>query len=280
MILIVPLHDDQTRLEKFVACLNQQTVKPFVLWVDNGTKDCKNCVVKGYTGFARCLPITSHSYSRNYWSGCLKTAQEWILDCGNINDSDTVGIINNDVTFAPNYFQTVHNHCQQGEILSSLIIDAETNEEIQKGVMFLWGDIFSRDFGAIPTISTFVHKNIEALRDCGLFLKVSDFHKIKFHPWLLPHYCGDYAWTNKLIKGGMKVFVPNTLKLHMDFTTTGITDPKSIRELFSITCPHNPIFYTIFILMCCPWKWKLPNIIRVWGYATVRAIRILKGKQL
>ena len=277
IFLIVPLHNDQARLKKFVACLNQQTVKPFVLFVDNGTKDCQNCVVKEYSGSYRCLPITSDSYSKNYWTGCLKTAQEWVLK--NADNDDTVGVMNNDVTFASSYFDIVERYSCRDVILSSLIVNAETGEEVQKGVMFLWGEIFSRGWGAIPTLSTFVHSNIEALRDCGLFLKVSDFRKIRFHPYLLPHYCGDYAWTNKLISGGMKVYVPNILKLNMDFTTTGITNPKTIRELFSITCPHNPWFYTIFILMVCPWKWKIPNIVRVWGYAIVRAIRILKRKQ-
>lgn len=271
--LIVPLHNDQERLREFVACLNAQTVKPFVLWVDNGTKNCARCVVRSYRGGYLCLPITRGGYSRNYWTGCLKTAQEWLERVGS---EHIVGIMNNDVTFGPDYIERATGYSAHNRIVSSLIVDAATGREVQKGVRFLWSTIFTRQYGAISTVSR-LELPYDAMRDSGVFLTVGTFRKIHLHAHLLPHYCNDYTWTNRLIRGGVEVRVPDDLRLSLDFSTTGIVNPKSLRELFSVRCPHNPIIYTVFILLVCPLLWKLPNIIRVWGYAVVRAWRILKG---
>jgi glycosyltransferase involved in cell wall biosynthesis len=256
--LILPLHNEQDRLGKFIDCLNLQTVMPFVIFVDNCSKNtCDCCNVIKYRGPYVCLRIPNS----NYWAGSLKAGQDYACRAERVFFSDIVAVMNNDTTFGPTFFERMVAHCQKGTIVAS-------SEDPRR---ILWHKIWTRSFGVISVIYAW---EPNALSNRAVFMMAEDFAKVRFHPRLLPHYCSDYAWTFQAIKNGMKAYVPLNCDLRVDETTTGITEPKTIRELFSKRCPHNPIYYTIFVLMCAPWLWKIPNVVRVWGYALVRIWRM------
>ena len=255
--LICPLHNEQDRLKKFISRLNTQTEKPFIIFIDSGDENvCETCAAMRYEGKWVCERVPSTTY----WAGSLKVGQGYMRFAAK---DDIVCIANNDTTFSETFFECMTRHCKSGVIVAS-------NEDPKR---ILWHKIWTRAFGAISTIHAW---EPNALSNRAVFMMAEDFLKVKFYPRLLPHYCSDFAWTYQVIKSGVEPYIPLDVDLSVDESTTGITEPKTVKELFSIRCPHNPIYYTIFILMCAPWKWKLPNLVRVFGYAAVRIWRMYR----
>lgn len=264
--VIVPFHNDEQRLEKFIACLNAQIVKPYVLWIDAGSTDKSVHKTLDYVGFSIYLQVSP----KNYWAGSIKEGLTFLSKLY-LKSNDIVGIMNNDVTFDDTYFAIVEGTTRYGVLVSSAIYDGERH--VQNGVQILWHDYLSRDKGVIPTISVCQHP-YHAFPTFGIFLTDKDSRKIKLYPKLLPHYASDYVLTYKLLKSTMFGYVPKQLKLYVDFSTTGIT-PQKIKEIFHIRYSQNPIYLINYVLLCCPLKYKLQNIIRVLGYTLVRIWRIL-----
>jgi len=250
--LILPIHNEN--VSEFIKCLRAQTVKPWmIVWVDSGTKDCGTCEATAPGCYYECIRVSSG----NYWAGSLQAGQRYIARLARP--------MNNDTTFGPDFIETAVKHCKPGRIV----------HWAGDGKRVLWEWIFTRQFGAISTVNSLIPN---ALSNRAVFMMWSDFERVKFHKWLLPHYCSDYAWTCKALKR-LEPFAPFDLELTVDETRTGITEPETIRELFSIKCVHNPIYYSVYVLMCAPLLWKIPNLVRVWGYAMVRMWRIIrKGK--
>lgn len=266
MIVIVPYHNDEKRLENFVACLNAQTFKPFVLWVNSASKDGSWLITYSYTGPKHTIDLAKNAY----WCGCLVAGQKFVAVQ---RPGHIIGVMNNDVEIAPDYFQTIRDNMAPGRIVSSAIYDAQSRILVQRGVRILWDRVFTRSYGVISTVPAF-RAPYDAFRDSGVFVMQEDFLRVSFHARLLPHYQTDYYWTMSLIRSGLNAVVPKKLRLYLDFSATP-GPATTVRGLFSKTCYDNPVFASNYVLLCAPWIWKLPNFIRVWGYAAVRMWRMI-----
>jgi hypothetical protein len=69
---------------------------------------------------------------------------------------------------------------------------------------------------------------------------------------------------------GIKLGSDAALYLWLDETTTGYheVNEKSLKifwnQSFSKKSSHNPIMWTVFVGLACPWRWKLLNWLRIW----------------
>jgi GT2 family glycosyltransferase len=115
-------------------------------------------------------------------------------------------------------------------------------------------------------------------------MRTADFLALEgFHPRLLPHYASDYEFTIRARRKGLKLVCDPRLSLLVDESTSGYhrieeTEKSFFRMLkkkfFSVKTPANPFYWTAFILLACPWRWKLLNILRIW-FGTMKSIAYL-----
>jgi len=108
----------------------------------------------------------------------------------------------------------------------------------------------------------------------GLFMWGSDFLRLGgFYPKLLPHYASDYEFTIRARRKGIKIITDQNFKLWGDEGSTGIhfydnlNTNDFLKKYFTKRSVGNPFYWTSFILLACPWKWKLLNLIRIWKNA-------------
>lgn len=118
----------------------------------------------------------------------------------------------------------------------------------------------------------------------GLFLRLRDFLTIgAFHPKLLPHFTSDYEFTLRAHRKGFKLIVDPSVKLWVNEETTWNRlvgdEPFSVfmNRLFSKKSPINPIVWTFFIALACPWKWKLLSWFRIWTNTGILLIGHITG---
>jgi hypothetical protein len=106
----------------------------------------------------------------------------------------------------------------------------------------------------------------------GLFLSVSDFLNIGgFYPHILPHYASDYEFTVRAYNKGYALVADEHLKLYANESATGIYNFKNektygdfLKHLFSKKYTLHPIYYSNFILLACPWPWKIFHLLIFW----------------
>ena len=130
----------------------------------------------------------------------------------------------------------------------------------------------------IETVTT--PGKIDCCSTRGLFMRAEDFFRIGgFHPHLLPHYGSDTEFTLRARRKGMDLVTDPSLRLYFDEETSGSEPLPSasltdfLRIYFSKKSRHNPLMWTIFVLLACPWKWKVINCGRVWVGAGVQICR-------
>jgi len=87
------------------------------------------------------------------------------------------------------------------------------------------------------------------------FMTYGDFIESGGFPKWLPHYLADYDFAIRQVKRGLKIVV-------MDAEITHKPHPKETK-VFSILCPINPIFWTIFLLRHFN-RYTFINILRAW----------------
>jgi len=77
----------------------------------------------------------------------------------------------------------------------------------------------------------------------------------------------------------MDLVTDPSLRLYFDEETSGSEPLPSasltdfLRIYFSKKSRHNPLMWTIFVLLACPWKWKVINCGRIWVGAGVHIWR-------
>ena len=102
-------------------------------------------------------------------------------------------------------------------------------------------------------------------------MRVSDFLEIGgFYPILLPHYGSDYEFTIRARRKGMALATHPSVKLWLDERSTGYHQleneglSESLKKYFSRKSARNPLFWTVFVGLACPWIWMPSNWLRVW----------------
>jgi GT2 family glycosyltransferase len=269
VFIVLPVHNRRRVTEKFVDCLQSQTFQNYhLILVDDGSTDGTADAVK-----ARLESVSVIRGPGNWWwSGCMQQAYRWLLsnDC---DDEDLVMLANDDIMFGPDFiFQAVRTLAHLPDaLLGAQLLDPASNKVRESGVH---ADLRRFVFRVAETPG-----QINCLPTRALLLRWKDMKRVgAFHPYLLPHYFGDYEYTLRATRRGLRCFTTPEVAVIADFGTTGYHDLDSLvgwsflRRLFSVKAPLNPLYRTAFVTLASPGLWKLVNLFDIWARAGFRII--------
>ncbi len=282
LYILLPVHNRKKITERFIDCLLQQTYHNYhLILIDDGSTDGTAEMVETM------VPTTTviRGDGSLWWAGSLQQGYLW-LKKQNINDNDTLVILNDDVIFEPDYLEIGIDALQQHSkaLIISIAYSNETGKLLDGGIYMDWKNwkssvVLEHDINKINCAST-----------RGLFMRVTDFLTLGgFYPKLLPHYTSDYEFTNRAYRQGYKLIVEPSLVLHFSEKTSGIynfNDETSyfsfLRKLFSKKYTLQPFYMSAFVALSCPWRWKLKNWLLIWlstGWKIVRYFFIIHYKR-
>ncbi|MFZ4105145.1 glycosyltransferase family 2 protein [Flavobacterium sp.] len=275
LYIILPVHNRKDITTSFVKMVVNQTYKNFhLILVDDGSTDGTVDAVKLHLN-----DITVITGDGNlWWGGALHKGYLWVKDQLK-GSSDAVLIINDDVIIESDFLEKGLKILQKYPFKNLVVAENFKQESkdilIDSGVYINWNKL---DFNLKVEIGK---ANSSSTR--GLFLNVADFIQIGgFYPIALPHYLSDYEFTHRAYKKGYKIITNPSLKL---FTAENTTGYHSIRKssfkdyaknLFSIKYAGNPIYFTTFILISCPFYLIPLNLLKVWYGALKNIINNFK----
>ena len=260
--ILLPVHNRRQITQHIIHCLKQQTFQDFhVLLLDDGSTDGTSEMVS-----QQISSVTVLRGSGNWWwAGSLHQGYLW-LKAQNVPALSLVLIINDDAIFDANYLQTAISILagQQRVLLISNAYGETSRQLFDGGIHADWKRLkFSLETNP---------DKINCASTRGLFLLVSDFFNIGgFYPRLLPHYASDYEFTVRAYHKGYTFIVDEHLKLFTNEFATGINNFKKektygefLKHLFSKKYMLHPVYYTNFILLACPWPWKIYHVLILW----------------
>jgi GT2 family glycosyltransferase len=247
---------------RFIACLVKQTYKNYTLVViDDGSKDDTAASILKSIPSARIL----QGDGSLWWGGSLHKGYQYLIDQA-IPDDDLVLIANDDIEFNECLLEKIVSYMQMNPncMASAVYFSRQTCEMLDRGVTVDWYALSFRQAA--------IEDKINGLATRCLFMRASTFKKSKgFYPWLLPHYLSDYEFTIRAYQQGTPLKVAPEVHIRYDEATTGLYhfEGRGMREYlkwsFSKKNPTNPIYFSNFLLLRCPWRWLPLNLLRVWG---------------
>jgi GT2 family glycosyltransferase len=274
--IILPVHNRKALTEKFLCHLEQQSLKNFhLLLVDDGSTDGTAEMVLSRFPEATVL----RGQGNWWWAGSLQQGYEWVRSQG-LPADDIVLIVNDDTEFDPAFLQTARDLLanRTNTLLLAQAYNIKDGKVSDVGVHANWK--------RIHFLQAKRPEDVNCLSTRGLFLRVCDLLKIGgFYPRLLPHYLSDYEYTIRAHRRGMVLMTDARLRIGVNEETTGYADIKSrnflehVKKNFSNKSMTNPIAWTVFIGLACPWQWKLTGWIIVWKRALFQTIGGMRSRQ-
>jgi len=214
-----------------------------------------------------------------WWGGGLHQGYRWIKNMHSSPD-DLVLMINNDTQFAEDFLQKAVGLLadRPRTLLVAQAHSKKNGRLIDAGVHVNWKKFTFEQAKDAQSI------NCSSTR--GLFLKVRDFLDIGgFHPVILPHYGSDYEFTIRAYRKGYELLSSGDLSLRMDEDATGfhefegkISRREFFKKYFSKRSAANPVYWSSFVILACPWPWKGINLLRIAVRSTRTMIRIILKK--
>lgn len=262
--IFLPVHNRCQITRRFIESLAYQEYKNcHVVLIDDGSTDGTEEMIRSLIGNLTVIKGEGDWW----WAGSLHQGYLWLKEHRPADD-DVVLIANDDTEMEKDYLATAVLILRDnpGSLLVSRCYDRLTKKLVDPGT-------YHMDFSnlAFTTVDGAGEINCSSTR--GLFLRVSDMLAIGgFYPKLLPHYLSDIEYTYRAHKKGYKLLSDARLIVHLDEEATGYhgheyntsSRLKTIKRYFSKKSSENPVYWTIFVLICCPWKYKAGNIIRTW----------------
>ena len=260
--ILLPVHNRRETTSRFISSLNAQSYRNFhLVLIDDGSTDGTAEMVRESVE-----PLTVIRGGGNWWwAGSLQQGYSWLVS-QNLQSSDLVLMINDDTEFEPDFLQNAVHLMQDRDrtMLLAWCYCRETGRLIDAGVHVDWSRL-SFEPAAPP-------HEINCLSTNGLFMRLSDLLATGgFRPTLLPHYASDYEFTIRAYGMGMRIISDLACHLRLDQGTTGYHElyagsiAGSLRRIFSRRSTRNPFMWCAFILLSCPWKYKMINLYRVWA---------------
>lgn len=248
LYILLPVHNRKSTTETFIKNLLIQTYKNFTLiLIDDGSTDGTTEMVLSY------LPDTVVIRGKGnwWWGGSLHQGYKWLRKNA-LKREDIILIINDDVEFEMDFLETGIRFLETHEktLLLAQSRSLQTKEFHDRGTKIDWQYLTFKNVRN--------GEEIDCLATRGLFLRVEDFLTIGgFHPILLPHYLSDYEYTIRAKRKGFFLATTNEVWLWMDEGKTGYHGVKGWKSVFSKKSSINPFYLFNFILLSCPWKYKL-----------------------
>ncbi|MEJ5283474.1 MAG: glycosyltransferase family 2 protein [Brevinematales bacterium] len=251
LYILLPVHNRKDTTETFVKCLLRQTFQNFkLILIDDGSTDGTSEMVLSY------LPdsVIIKGKGKWWWGGSLHQGYKWVKK--NVsNVEDIVLIINDDVEFESDFLESGIRFLETHEktLLLAQARSMQTKELHDTGTKIDWKHFTFRN--------ALEGEEIDCLATRGLFLKVKDFLTIGcFHPIILPHYLSDYEFTIRAKRKRFHLMTTREVWLWMDEEKTGYHKVGGIKQVFSKKSAVNPLYLLCFILLACPWRYKMHAI--------------------
>lgn len=267
--VLLPVHNRRATTQTFLESLRRQTFSDYhLLLIDDGSTDGTAEAVEA--------AIAGVSVIRGkgdwWWAGCLQRGFEWLQGQA-LSDDDIVLIINDDTTFADDYLCNAVNYLRADPdcLLLSRSLDPSDGIARETGIE---ADFMRFRFRVSP-----VAERINCLSTRGLFMRWATMRRLgAFRPRLLPHYWSDYEYTLRAARYGFSCVTDAAVALHSRPDLTGnrwlddLTGRELVRQLFSIKCPANPVYSTIFVMLASPLRWMPTALLLVWGRSLARLV--------
>ncbi len=265
LYILLPVHNRCEITKLFIDCLNAQSYRNFhLVLIDDGSTDGTEQMVRKKIDNLTVLKGNGSWW----WAGSLQQGYDW-LKKREINDSDTILIINDDVIIEKDFLakgKSLLSSGNQSILLAQFRFSADA-QPIETGI--------DADLKHLSFASASSPEKINCLSTRGIFLKWGDFLNIGgFHPRLLPHYWSDYEFTIRANRKGYKCLTSIEVSLLPMLQESGRQDLdyssffNLLSSLFSTKSIPNPLYKTSFILLACPVKWWPRNFFRIFFETT------------
>jgi GT2 family glycosyltransferase len=271
LFILLPVHNRKEITQRIIGCLQQQTFQDFhLILIDDGSADGTADMVRERISSLTIL----QGRGDWWWGGSLHQGYLW-LKSQNVPESSIVLLINDDAIFDSNYLQTAISILTGHR--NTLLISNAYGDVSRK----LFDGGIHADWKRLKFSLETIPENINCASTRGLFLYVSDFLSSGgFYPHLLPHYASDYEFTVRAHHKGYTLIADERLKLYANESATGIMNFKNektygdfLRHLFSKKYALHPFYYTNFILLACPWPWKIFHVLVLWSSSLWKIIK-------
>ena len=266
LYVIVPVHNRAHVTTRFLDALAAQSVDDFKLvLVNDGCTDNTVSIAERKLPPERLIVLKGDGGL--WWAGALQMAYEYLLHL-QFAPQDAVLIVNDDVTFGPDFLRTglAVLSAHPGNCIQALGVDGASGS-IDRGAI---ADIVRLRFRAAEA-----GESANCLSTRGLLMNAQTFiGSGGFRPRWLPHYLSDYEFTLRLRRHGVPLLVDDRFTARVDLELTGLNEPvargvrRVWRDAFSNRAKFNPKHWTAFVILACP-AWVVPlHVARIWlGFA-------------
>lgn len=270
--ILLPVHNRAQVTEALAAALAQQDIGDYrLLLIDDGCRDDTVARVQAVLPASRLQVLTGDG--NLWWAGALQLGHDALLS-EPVDDDDAVLILNDDVEFEPDFLRTglAVLRAYPDAAMQAVGHDRVTGT-VDRGAV---ADLIALSFEAATP-----QRPANCLATRGLLMRAATFKRSGgFRPRWLPHYLSDYEFTLRLRAQGTPLLCDDRFRAVVRLELTGLesyrTDGWSAfwNEAFSNRAKHNPLHWSAFVVMACPW-WTWPlHLPRVWlGFARA-ALRV------
>ena len=262
--ILLPVHNRKKITLDFIKSLNKQTYKKiFLILIDDGSTDgTADAVIDQYKN-----THVIYGNGNLWWAGSLHKGYNYLVNSNIVRKNDLILIMNDDTRFNEDYINIGVNIMEQNPkcLLGSTAISEQSRELSDAGKKVDW-----KRYKIENVIDD---DQIECLSTRGLFMAFSSFKHIGgFYPKILPHYLSDYEYTIRATSKGYKLICDKTFFLYRNEETTGIHSVKNIKKnilsklriMLSRRYAQNPFYISVFILLRCPYRYKIKNLFKIW----------------
>ena len=269
--VLLPVHNRRDITVAFAKQLRNQTYRNYrLLLIDDGSTD----------GTAEAVTEVIHDVvvirgnGTWWWAGSLQQGYKWLRR--NETPADDVVLIMNDDTVFEHDFLSIGLRVlgdNPGAMVTATGYNVATGKPQDSGVyVFSWP--------SLRCAETYKTAEINCSSTRGLMSSVSDFIEVGgFRPRLIPHYLSDIEFTMRAHKLGKKLTYHPDFRIGIHFELTGHREVGDVplreylRKVFSRRSAMNPIYWSNFVLLHSPWRYKLVNLRNIWDAVYERTVR-------
>jgi len=261
--VLLPVHNRREITVAFAKQLKKQTHDKYcLLLIDDGSSDGTADAVEAIIGDV----VVIRGGGNWWWAGSLQQGYVWLKQ-NRVAPDDVVLIMNDDTRFDEHFISTGLRllNAHPGALITATGYNAKTERaQDSGGYVFRWE--------TLSCTETYDNAAINCASTRGLIARVSDFLDVKgFRPRLIPHYLSDIEFTMRAGKLGKKLMIHPDFRIGIDFEMTGHRElgqeslMQYVKKVFSKRAAMNPLYWSNFILLHAPMKYKAINLWRVWS---------------